>query len=102
MAWASEGPLTDPSNGDLLADTGPLPALGAGFSILADSNAACYVNLVLRNSLNTTDLFTQKLYVHPSTPNPLASISMTPGLNQRLLVRAAEAVVGTIQVSILR
>src|SRR5262245_25343273 len=101
MAWVTEGPQTDPSNGTVLADTGALGVTTTAFTILVDTNAAFYGKLALRNSLNTADVNVQTVYVHPSFPSPLVSVTMTPGLNQRLVFRTGEDVTGTVQISIV-
>lgn len=100
MAWHTAGPLEDPSAGDVLADTGALGVGVSGFTILIDTTAGGYVDLVHRNALNTQDLHLQKLYISPGTPLPLGA-TLTLALNERLLLRVRDGLTGTIQGSFL-
>lgn len=102
MGWHSNGALTNPVAGDILADTGPLLVGISTISVLVDTTVAGYVELVHRNALNTTDLHTQPIWVDSGNKSPLgAQMGMTMLVNERFLLRALTSMLGTIKASIL-
>jgi hypothetical protein len=104
MAWATQGKITNPSDGQLLADTGPLAATAFVPTLLCWSTVACNITLHHRNAANTADLHTQQLSLTTFFLNfqtiglPTAIIL---GLNERLTLTLDTAFTGQIQISII-
>lgn len=99
MGWATEGLKTNPSAGDILADTGPLAAGIASLTVIIWTDAGCNLNLVQRNALNTADVNSQSL--QPNGSMFLAPIPIITLLNQRLQITVDTGVNGHVQASLL-
>jgi hypothetical protein len=99
MGWATEGAQINPSNGDILADTGAL-AVGITATLIIKTNVDAPIELVRRNATNTSDFKVQPLVVAP--PNLfVVSVPLGVSLNERILLRMSDDLEGTITASIL-
>lgn len=101
MPWTTNGLLTDPSAGDLLADTGVLSAGFMSFTLMVYTNGGVVFDLVQRNALNTADIGSQRLSIINTGNLHAQSIPLTLSLNQRVVIRNVNDVTGNVQASIL-
>lgn len=99
--WVSAGELTDPNDGDILADTGAL-ALGiAAAAVLVTSTTGLVVELVRRNVLNTADVRAQSIYIASYVPFSLSGLPIGLSAGERVLLRVkGSGVTGAVQGSI--
>ena len=104
MAWATNNIVSNPSSGDIIADTGAI-ALGGLIqtTVLVWSTITCNVEIVQRNALNTADVNKQRLYALNSETGilPIQQVPVLLAVNERLLVRMVDSISGDIQASIL-
>lgn len=88
--WSSVGMVTNPNDGDVIADTGALLAVSADFTVVVftSSNDATF-EIVVRNSANSADVAKQLVRVSYYSTGGMASyrIPVALLLNQRLIVR---------------
>lgn len=103
MGWQTAGVLVSPEANVILADTGAISVQATmGLCIVVSSQYARRVTLVLRDALNQTDVATQRVQVGSDDPVVLAGIpAMGVLLNQRVVVRTENVVVGDVQASII-
>lgn len=104
MAWSTAGIITNPTTGQILADTGALPAVVFVPTFLCWSLIACNITLHHRNATNTVDLHTQQMALS-TEGSPFAVIGLptavTLGLNERLTLTVDIGFTGQIQCSII-
>ena len=99
MAWHTEGPKTDPTDGTVLADTGPMSAGIQNATLLVYTDVMFVADLVQRNALNTADLNVQPIAI--TSQLAVVGVPFTFVLNQRVLLRVNGNVTGHMQASIL-
>lgn len=99
--WATAGEKTDPTDGDILADTGPL-TLGITGGIIITSTTPITVELVKRNAANDADVAKHPLPVGAYVLF-LNNLPLGISMNQRYLLRLVGTVTGEnkVQASIL-
>ena len=76
----TNGVVVDPNIGDLLADTGPLPAGAYSIQIFVSTTETNAIDFQWRNAGNSANLFSQRIQIEP-----------TQGENVQLLVRILTA-----------
>lgn len=101
MSWVSEGVLTQPLRGAVLADTGGVvAATKLTPTVFTWATKPAYLVFAQRDALNQTDVETQRLDCDAGFSHvDFNSISLA--INERLVVRAQVDVDGDIQVSII-
>lgn len=99
MSWATNGPITDPAEGEILADTGAL-TLGITATLICTTTSACTFELVRRNAANTADVKTLTIPVLLS-PIFFTSVPLGVSVNERFQIRCVTSVTGTVQASLL-
>ncbi len=100
--WATAGVLTDPDAGVILADTGEMLATAdIQLTVIVASQYARRVILALRDDTNATDVITQRIYVGSDTTLSLPSmVGINVLINQRIVIRTENAVVGDVQATL--
>lgn len=102
--WATNGVITNPTTGQVVADTGPLPATPISPVLLCWSSVGVGVTLHYRNAANTADLRTQRMALTTEgTPFQVINLpaNITLNVNERLTLTVDAGFVGQIQCSIL-
>jgi hypothetical protein len=101
MSWITEGLVTNPAAGAVLADSGPLPAGEYGLpAVLVSSEVAVILVLQHRNAANNGNVRSHAIPVAAMTPfylPPPGNETFSGGERLRLVVLAA--VVGRMQAS---
>lgn len=98
MGWSSAGVVTDPSDDDILADTG---ALGVGvtqFGVIVDMVGGSTIVIEHRNTGNTANLHSQRVPV--SYEKLYFTMPFAPGVNERVRLRVETGFTGTVQASL--
>lgn len=103
MSWQTQGIVVSPDAGVTLADTGAIAlSTTLALCVVISSQYARRVTMVLRSALNDADVATQRIQVGSDDPVVIAGIpGMAIGLNQRVIIRTENAVVGDVQASII-
>jgi hypothetical protein len=104
MAWGTVGLITNPTTGQIIADTGPLAATPFVPTFFCWSNVACNITLHHRNAANTADLHTQQMSL--STEGSSFEVfglptAVTLAANERLTLTLDVGFIGQIQCSII-
>lgn len=102
MGWDTSGIVTDGLNKSILADTGALAAGIYPFKVLAWADVSLYIDIVLRDALNTADIAFQRMLLENGKLNQVDLPITISILNQRIIVRSASPYSGNVQVSILK
>lgn len=101
MSWQTNGILTNPTGGTVLADSGPLGAAKRSICFVAAANITAIVVLEHRNAANDATLKSQAFMVLASAPLiltlPWAVLDMAD--NERLRITLNATIVGSIQAS---
>lgn len=97
--WVTNGPINNPATGEILADTGAIPAGTLSLTILVFTDVGFTMNLVQRNALNTANVNIQPIAVLGQYT--VVGIPAVLVLNQRIRLEVDTAVTGNIQASIL-
>lgn len=100
MSMFTQGLLTEPVDGTLLADSGALPVGQNRIFVAISSEYRGRIVLAHRNALNDTDLSTHILFV-PDGPKIFPVPAFTTLLNERLVARASGSISGDVQVTII-
>lgn len=102
MAWYTNGIVTDPSGGDILADTGPLSVGGNSLHLILWCDTSVYVDVVQRNATNTADVNTQRIYIGADGTIHMSPLPVTALLNERVIVRNLYGFAGNVQASLMK
>lgn len=99
--WFSEGQKTNPSTGDLLADTGALPVEnGLLFTFIISSSVAFVADLQHRDATNTSTLKSQ-LMICPATDTiTFGPVNRYFLISERLRIVVGSGFTGACQASI--
>jgi hypothetical protein len=103
MAWSTAGLITNPTNGQIVADTGALPAIPFVPTFWCYSTVACQLTLHHRNATNSADLHTQQVALSTENSNFQTfgiPTQITLGVNERITLTVDIGFVGQIQCSI--
>lgn len=101
MAWVSEGIITQPLAGMVLADTGGVvTAVRITPSVFTWATRTAHLVLAQRDAVNLNDIEFQRFDCDPGS-NHMDFNSISLAINERLVVRAQADVDGDIQVSII-
>jgi hypothetical protein len=104
MAWSTAGIITNPTTGQIVADTGALPATPFIPTLMCWSTVSVNITLHHRNSTNTADLHIQQMSLTTEgTPFVIFGLptSITLGANERLTLTVDSGFTGQIQCSII-
>lgn len=102
MAWDSNGFITDPSDNQIIADTGALGGLTtATFTMLISSDVACEIALEHRNATNTANIHSHRINHNDPSRTVDLQFPVTLGVNERLRLRLITGFEGALQGSIL-
>ena len=100
MGWYSAGPIVDPSNDEILADTG---ALGLGLltcTVMVYTTYTCIVYVERRNALNTSTVNSQPVQIN-SGSDVIKPLPIAVNLGERVRLRLETGFTGSLQASIL-
>ncbi len=99
--WATNGEITGPNPGDILADTGPLSVGSVSFTIITWSDDGPNLLVEHRNALNDTTLHSFR-YLPGGVPLHVVTFPLVLLVNERVRVKVLSSQFGgTTQVSIL-
>lgn len=101
MAWHTNGPITDPGDGEVLADSGALAVGSTTAALLIYAPTACTVYLNHRNALNTATLHSQPIPITGNVFAPIIGIPLSPAMNERYTLTLDVGFTGVIWASIL-
>lgn len=103
MAWISTAIITTPADGDILLDSGALPA-NAAFPLpilLVTAENSCIVRLEWRNAANAANKSSHIFLCRGLHVFDLSRATINVLVNERLRVVAVGAIEGRVQVSAL-
>jgi H+/Cl- antiporter ClcA len=100
--WYSEGELTDPADGAVLADTGKIDSgNNTLLTVLVTASVAAAVMIVHRDAANTGTVIKQIVRVVPNDTKVVPLGVQPLGLGERFQVLASGVTVGAVQASII-
>jgi hypothetical protein len=99
--WETNGIITNPSTGQVLADTGPLLQQDHDITVVISSSLTIGVDVELRNAANDATLASQHIRVLANDSRSVSFTYSTLEGDQRLRVVAHAAIIGIVQASIM-
>lgn len=106
-AWTTGAVLTNPSNGDVLVDSGPMSAVRGGYflvGVIASASVPVVYDLQIRNAANTVTLQSQRRRLAGTTSNLnddlLLPNKISMHQNERLRCVLVGGITGEVQLSI--
>ena len=100
MAWDTEGVIENPTEGQIMADTGAiLLGIVAVFTIIIWGETETSFEIAVRNAANNADVNVQRISANKYL---LVGVPLSLGVNQRVVVRSVAAASYNYQASILR
>jgi hypothetical protein len=107
--WHTGNVLTNPSNGDVLVDTGPLSALRGGYylvGVVASATVAVVYDLQLRNAANDATVQSQRRRFAATDSNKNDDLMLPNKIqvtqDQRLRCVLVGSITGEVQVSLFK
>lgn len=101
MAWGTAGPLTNPTAGAVLADTGNLPLQGLAPQVFVSATVQCAVIAEHRDATNTVTKMSHIFPVNASAPFEMDwKFPFDIGEGERFRLSLNAAVTGRVQGSI--
>lgn len=99
--WVTDGIVTNPVAGRVIADTGSINGGGSTYTIIVAATAITRFEVAIRNAANNGDVSVQNFFV-PANGNFTAVLPMDVPGGGRVIVRTPTAVTGSVQGSILK
>lgn len=99
--WSTNGIVTNPTTGAVVADTGSIGGGGSTYTIIVAASVITRFEVAVRNAANNADVTVQNFFV-PANGNFTAVLPIDVPPNGRIVVRVAVGVTGGVQASILK
>lgn len=101
-AWYDSGLISAPTAGQVLVDTGQLPAGVYQFTIFASASVAAVLDVERRDSMDQNTISVQRMYVTAMTTAPDLDIIDQLADQERIHVKNVTLIAtGTVSVSII-
>lgn len=99
--WVTNGIVTNPTAGQVVADTGAIGGGSSTYNILVAGNVVSRFELAVRNAANTADVVVQNFFVQ-ANGNFMAFLPIDVPPGGRIVIRTPASITGSVQGSILK